>query len=83
MENNVIPLPGMPAVITLTLASEDKTAEGVPIEEAAQKLEAAGAAVVGINCQRGPQSIIPPLIKIKEAVKVKMIETLKDASCEI
>lgn len=33
--------------------------DGVPIEEALKRLEDEGAAVVSLNCQRGPQTMIP------------------------
>ena len=60
----------MPAVITMAVFFKDETYEGIPITEAMQKLEAAGADVVGLNCARGPATMIPTLKSIREAVKV-------------
>ena len=63
-------LPGLPAVITLFIGAEAKTCEGAPLAEAVKQLEAAGAAVVGINCCRGPRTMIHLLPRIRDAVKV-------------
>ncbi|XP_077977158.1 betaine--homocysteine S-methyltransferase 1-like [Glandiceps talaboti] len=62
---------GLPAVITLNthqyqVDGEAATNDGVKISEACKKLEEAGAAVVGVNCTRGPDTIIPIAKKIKE-----------------
>jgi len=37
--------------------------------EAMKRLEQAGADVVGLNCARGPRTMMPLLKKIREAVK--------------
>ena len=61
---------GLPAVITLTAYVPDRTVDEVPIPEACRRLEEAGAAVVGINCGRGPSSMVSLLKEIKKACKV-------------
>jgi betaine-homocysteine S-methyltransferase len=48
----------------------DETVDGVPIPEACRRLEDAGAAVVGLNCARGPKTMIPLLKDIRKACKV-------------
>lgn len=58
---------GMPVVVTLALYSPDLTTDDVPAVEALRRLEAAGADVVGLNCARGPATMLPIL---KEARKV-------------
>ncbi len=60
---------GMPAVITLAIHQEPQTREGWTPEEACKRLEEAGADVVGLNCIRGPRTMLPLLEKIRAAVE--------------
>ncbi|XP_014679544.1 PREDICTED: LOW QUALITY PROTEIN: betaine--homocysteine S-methyltransferase 1-like [Priapulus caudatus] len=41
----------------------------VPIEDALSQVEKAGAAVVGINCGRGPSTMLPVMKKIRQTCK--------------
>ena len=59
----------VPAVITITQHREETTREGWSVAEACQRLEATGADVVGLNCHRGPHTIMPALKQIRAAVK--------------
>jgi betaine-homocysteine S-methyltransferase len=59
---------GLPAVITLAIHREPLTLEGYTPAEACRRLEAAGADVVGLNCFRGPATLLPLLGPIREAV---------------
>jgi betaine-homocysteine S-methyltransferase len=59
---------GLPAVVTLAVHREPTTFEGWPIAEACRRLEAAGADVVGLNCIRGPRTMLPLLREIRAAV---------------
>jgi betaine-homocysteine S-methyltransferase len=59
---------GLPAVVTLAIHREPVTREGWTPEEACRRLEAAGADVVGLNCIRGPRTMLPFLPAIREAV---------------
>src|SRR5262249_8106307 len=59
---------GLPAVITLTLHQEDALRDGVAVEEAARQLEQAGADVVGLNCARGPSTMLPIVERVRRAV---------------
>jgi betaine-homocysteine S-methyltransferase len=59
----------VPAVVTLAQHREETTREGWSMAEACQRLEAAGADVVGLNCHRGPDTIMPALRQIRAAVK--------------
>ncbi|PIK61256.1 betaine homocysteine S-methyltransferase 1 [Apostichopus japonicus] len=70
---------GVPAVITLVVHGREHdevnayTLDDVEITEAMKRLEAAGADVVGLNCARGPETIIPLMEKIKKSgVKVPL-----------
>jgi betaine-homocysteine S-methyltransferase len=59
---------GLPAVITMALHQEDAFRDGVGIEETMQRLEQAGATVVGFNCARGPRTMLPYVERIRRAV---------------
>lgn len=61
---------GLPAVITLAAHFPDRTTDEVPIPEACKRLEDKGAAVVGLNCSRGPDVMMPLIQEIKNACKV-------------
>jgi betaine-homocysteine S-methyltransferase len=58
-----------PAVVTLAMHREDVTREGLSAAEACRRLEAAGADVVGLNCHRGPRTIMPLMREIRAAVQ--------------
>ena len=58
-----------PAVITMAMHREPFTREGFSPVEVCQRLEAAGADVVGINCHRGPATLMPMMREIRAAVK--------------
>jgi betaine-homocysteine S-methyltransferase len=58
---------GLTAVITLS-ARGDRTPEGPPFDEACRILWEEGADVVGLNCTRGPTTMLPILERIRRAV---------------
>jgi betaine-homocysteine S-methyltransferase len=59
---------GLPAVITMAIHRAPQTREGLGLGEAARRLEQAGAAVVGLNCIRGPATMLPLIREIRAAV---------------
>ena len=59
----------VPAVITIAMHREDVTRDGHSAAEACKRLEDAGADVVGLNCHRGPATMLPLLREIRAAVK--------------
>jgi betaine-homocysteine S-methyltransferase len=59
----------VPAVVTFSIHRELVTREGWTAAETCRRLEAAGAEVVGLNCHRGPRTMIPLLKEIRAAVK--------------
>src|SRR5712691_5763966 len=65
---DVIKQTGLPAVVTLALHREPVTRDGLSPAEACRRLEAAGADVVGLNCIRGPRTMLPHVEAIREAV---------------
>lgn len=60
---------GTPAVICLVPTARDVTFDGVPYAEACRRLEMAGAAVVGLNCGRGPETMLPLMVEIRKLCK--------------
>src|SRR6266487_4004266 len=64
----VIKEAGYSAVVTLILHQAPVTRDGLTPAEACLRLEAAGADVVGLNCGRGPETLLPSLRAIREAV---------------
>lgn len=59
---------GLPAVITFAVHREVPLRDGLSPQEACLRAEQAGAGVVGLNCIRGPQTMLPLLAPIREAV---------------
>jgi len=63
---------GLPAVVTFAVHRDGTMREGVSPEEACQQAEQAGALVVGLNCIRGPQTMLPILRRVREAVSCEV-----------
>src|SRR6516162_10706235 len=59
---------GLPAMVTLAPTQPDQTRDGYSYVEACRILAAEGAQVVGLNCDRGPQTMLPLVARIREAV---------------
>jgi betaine-homocysteine S-methyltransferase len=59
----------VPVVVTFAMHQEELTRDGMTPAQACQRLEAAGADVVGLNCHRGPATMMPLLRQIRAAVK--------------
>lgn len=59
---------GLPAVITLALPAAGRLLDGYEVAEAARVLEQEGADVVGMNCFRGPATMLPYLRRIRASV---------------
>jgi betaine-homocysteine S-methyltransferase len=64
---DVIAATGLPAVITLAVHRAPETREGWAPEEACRRIEDAGAAVVGLNCIRGPRTMLPLIERVRAA----------------
>ena len=60
------------AVITLAMHKADVTREGWTVVDACKRLADAGADVVGLNCIRGPATMLPLLREIRAGVKTHM-----------
>ena len=58
---------GLPAVITLAVHREGTTRDGYAPAESLRLLEESGADVVGLNCIRGPWTMLPLLRDVRAA----------------
>jgi betaine-homocysteine S-methyltransferase len=58
-----------PVVVTFAMHQEELTRDGLTPAQACQRMEEAGAEVVGLNCHRGPRTMLPLLKQIRAAVK--------------
>jgi betaine-homocysteine S-methyltransferase len=59
---------GLPALVTLAPTQPDQTRDGFGYVEACRILAAEGAEIVGLNCDRGPETMLPLIAGIREAV---------------
>ena len=66
----VIKEAGLTAVVTLAVHQQPVTREGWSLPDACRRLAAEGADVVGLNCIRGPETMLPLLAGIVDAVDV-------------
>jgi methionine synthase I (cobalamin-dependent) len=63
---------GLTAVVTLAYHQAEHSRDGYSPEDACRRLADAGADVVGLNCIRGPETMLPMLARIREAVDGQM-----------
>lgn len=59
---------GLPAVVTFAAHKDSAMRDGASPEDACRQAEQAGAQVVGLNCIRGPLTMLPLLAPIRAAV---------------
>jgi betaine-homocysteine S-methyltransferase len=59
---------GLTAVVTLAVHRAPETREGWTPEDACARLADAGADVVGLNCIRGPRTMLPLVRRIRDSV---------------
>jgi betaine-homocysteine S-methyltransferase len=64
----IIKSSGKPAVMTLAMHQAGIVREGPPMHEACRRLEDAGADVVGLNCSRGPATMLLAIERIRQSV---------------
>lgn len=58
----------LPAMVTLATVQSDSTRDGYDYAEACKILADHGADIVGLNCDRGPETMLPIIEKIRSAV---------------
>ena len=88
---------GLTAVVTFALHKDPYLRDGVLIEDAAQRMEQVGAGVVGLNCTRGPNTMLPVGLRIRRSISchvamlpvpyrtsgaTESFQTLTDPSCD-
>jgi betaine-homocysteine S-methyltransferase len=61
---------GLPAMVTFASVQAEGTYDGYTYVDACRTLADQGAAVVGLNCSRGPETMLPLLEQIRAAVEV-------------
>ncbi|HSW79843.1 MAG TPA: homocysteine S-methyltransferase family protein [Candidatus Saccharimonadales bacterium] len=59
---------GLPAMVTLATVQPTKTRDGFLYEDACKILADNGADVVGLNCDRGPDTMFPIIEKVRNKV---------------
>ncbi|HEX6301156.1 MAG TPA: homocysteine S-methyltransferase family protein [Acidimicrobiia bacterium] len=69
LAREVIAAAGLPAVVTLAPQRDRYLFDGVDIVEACERLSSQGADVVGLNCQRGPATMMPLIHEIRQRVE--------------
>jgi betaine-homocysteine S-methyltransferase len=93
----IIKKAGLTAVVTMAVHREKMTRDGLSPEACCKMLADAGADVVGLNCIRGPGTMLPLIAKIVGAVGVPVaalpvpyrthdqeptFQSLRDAHCD-
>ena len=68
----VIRAAGLPAVVTFAVHRDGTMRDGASPEEACRQAEQAGASVVGLNCIRGPRTMLPLLERVRDAVSCEV-----------
>ena len=62
----------LPAVLTISPMGENIMRDGISIVDTCKELEQRGADVVGMNCFRGPTTMMPYLKEIRKVIKCHM-----------
>tara|TARA_X000000368_G_scaffold366982_1_gene314056 strand:+ start:1338 stop:2396 length:1059 start_codon:yes stop_codon:yes gene_type:complete len=68
----IIKKSGLPAVINIAPMAENIMRDGISIIDTCKELEQRGADVVGMNCFRGPATMLPYLKEIRQAIDCHM-----------
>jgi betaine-homocysteine S-methyltransferase len=59
---------GLPAMVTLASVQQHTTRDGYDYVEACKRLADAGADIVGLNCDRGPETMLPIIERVRQSV---------------
>jgi betaine-homocysteine S-methyltransferase len=59
---------GLPSMVTMATTQPEQTRDGHDYVEACRILADHGATVVGLNCDRGPEMMLPLIARVREAV---------------
>jgi betaine-homocysteine S-methyltransferase len=58
----------LPAMVTLASVQKNQTRDGYDYVEACKRLADAGADIVGLNCDRGPTTMLPIIEQVRSSV---------------
>ena len=72
MALDIIQKAGLPSVITIAPMAENVMRDGISIMDTMKELEQRGADVVGMNCFRGPDTMMPYLREARKVLKCHM-----------
>ena len=72
----IIQKAGLPSVITIAPMAENTMRDGVSILDTMKELEQRGADVVGMNCFRGPDTMMPYLREARKVLKAPLMLSL-------
>ena len=64
--------PDVPAAVTVTVTETGNLADGTTPEDAARRLEAAGAAAVGCNCSDGPNLVLQTVERMRRVTELPL-----------
>ena len=59
---------GLPTMVTICFENQEKTTDGHTAADAAKRLLDAGADIVGMNCLRPPEHMLPAMEQMRKAV---------------
>ena len=59
---------GLPVVVNFATVDKEKTVDGHDFIDACKAVAGAGADVVGLNCSRGPETMLPLLRRLRQEV---------------
>lgn len=62
----------MVTIAPVNVDNEVKTFDGYKLAVALKKLKSEGAACVGVNCARGPETIIPIVRELRKEIEVSV-----------
>lgn len=63
---------GLPAIAQVAVLEGGRTRDGFTVEEAARRLDAAGAAMIGANCGAGPRELLRVLERLAAATDLPL-----------
>ncbi len=64
--------PGLRSIATVTVTDAGNTADGTTPEDAARRLEAAGALAIGCNCSDGPNLVLQTIERMRRATALPL-----------
>ena len=63
---------GLPVIAMVTVGEDGACLDGSPVEEAARRMEAAGADAVGCNCSDGPARVLEAIERMRAVTRLRL-----------